>query len=154
MIRRHMVVVMAMLVMGFVTATQAEAGGGAVGVKKTATIKIRNTCSQAVYVWIVPKGFAEPTTLAEAKKLGAILMPGTSGPKYYPIPAGEGTCYATLASLVPPDGTLPSAQVFLTYKIRKGQVYYTEVGCIFPAKTESAVADDGCVPTIKVVKKY
>jgi len=154
MIRRHMVAVMAMLVMGLVTATQAEAaGGGAVGVKKTANVKLRSTCSDAAYVWIVPKGFAEPTTVAEAKRLGAILMPGLSGPKFYPIPAGEVKVYVVRADLVPMVGTLPPATDIHTYKVPKGGIVYAEIECSVVTKSGRA-ATDGCVPTIKVVKKY
>ena len=153
MIRRQMVAVMAMLVIGLVAGTRAEAGGGAVGVKKTATVKIRNTCSEAAYVWIVPKGFAEPTTVAEAKRLGALLLPAKSGPKFYPVPAGEVKVYVAPADMVPMDGDLPPATDIHTYHIPKGGVVYAEVVCTVAASSKTA-AVDGCVPSIRVVKKY
>jgi len=148
-----MVAVMAILATGFLTADHAEAGGGAVGVKKTANVKIRNTCSEAAYVWVVPKGFAEPTTVAEAKKLGAIMLPAKSGPKFYPIPAGQVKVYVAPADLVPMDGVLPPATDIHTYTVPRGGVVYAEVVCTVAATAKTAVGD-GCLPAIKVVKKY
>ena len=78
MIRRHMVAVMAMLVMGLVTATQAEAaGGGAVG---TARCDRGNRRTLSVAAGVRRKDAAGPCDDAEgvaaSGAVGAVALCG------------------------------------------------------------------------------
>jgi len=62
MIRRHILSALALVALAAVVAAPAQAGGtsGAVGVKKTANVKIKNVGSTNTYVVIIPQGFAAP----------------------------------------------------------------------------------------------
>jgi hypothetical protein len=129
MIRRHAIGVVAMLAMGFMVAAPAEAGGtsGAVGVKKNATVRIRNNTSTQYYVVVVPASLAESSKFGEsgtvgwAKNLGAALVnPGST--LSYPVPAGPGAILIQDAKTVPSSSSAdldPDAEG--GYTVKKGK---------------------------------
>lgn len=107
---RHVVSALAVLALGLIVTAPASAGGtsGAVGVKKNANVRIKNSTQTAYYVVVVPSTLQEPTTSYQAKRLGAFLMnPGKT--VMYPVPAGQGVIYALAGTSVPTDpyATLP-----------------------------------------------
>ncbi|MFM9023787.1 MAG: hypothetical protein ACKON7_00335 [Planctomycetaceae bacterium] len=115
MIRRHSLVALATLALGFLVAAPAEAGGtsGAVGVKKNATVRVKNQTTSPYYVLVLPDSlngstkFGTPGTVGWARKLGAVLVnPGRT--VAYPVPAGPGVITWTDPALVP---TNPSAEL-------------------------------------------
>ena len=131
MIRRYAVAVFAMLAMGLVVASPAQAGGtaGAVGVKKTAVVNVKNTTAQAYYVLVLPQAialnpkFGAPNTVGWAKKLGGVLVnPGKTIP--YPVPAGAGAVVIFNPGPLPadPNAPLPAAADFpVAYTVAKGK---------------------------------
>ena len=92
MLRRHSIAVLAVATLGFFATAPAHAGGtgGAVGVKKTANVKIQNVGTIPSSVVIVPHGLAPPVTVRDAKRLGAILLGASSRQIFYPVPSGGG----------------------------------------------------------------
>ena len=142
MIRRHVIAALAMVAIGFLAAAPAHAGGtgGAVGVKKTANVKIQNVGTIPAYVVIVPKGFAPPATVADAKKLGGILLGPGSRAIFYPVPSGSGTIAVVDATLVPMTGWLPPPSDTADYKVGTGKIAYAKI--YSPG------------PCVKIVPKY
>ena len=136
MVRRHALAVLAMLAMGFVVAAPAQAGGtsGAVGVKKNANVKIKNTTSTKYYALVVPSSlaesdkFGEPGTVGWAKKLGAVLVnPGRT--VVYPVPAGPGGILIWEAGEVPTNSSaeLPEPDADGGYTVRKGKTVTRQI---------------------------
>lgn len=142
MIRRHFLTALAVVAMGFVVAAPARAGGtgGAVGVKKTANVKIQNVGTIPTYVVIVPQGLAPPATVADAKRLGAILLAPGSRPVYYPVPSGNGAIAVINATLVPMTGPLPPPSDVEFFTVGKGKIVYAKI--FSPG------------PTVQMVPKY
>lgn len=132
MIRRHVISGLAILALGLVVTAPAEAGGtaGAVGVKKTATVIVKNATTTQYYVLVVPQSLGtKPTfggynagTVGWAQKLGAVLVNGKSQVSY-PVPAGPGGVAWLLPSAVPtsPTATLPLPAGSTTYTVSKGK---------------------------------
>ena len=129
MIRRSMLSLLAVAALVTVAATPAHAGGtaGAVGVKKTATIKIQNVGATNTYVVVIPPGFAPPVTVNDAKRLGAIMRPANSAAIFYPVPAGAGTIAVVNAAKVPPSGLLPPPDDTVGYTVAKGKTAYAKI---------------------------
>jgi len=132
MIRRHVISGLAILALGLVVTAPAEAGGtaGAAGVKKTATVIVKNKTTTAYYVLVVPESLgSKPTfggydagTVGWAQKLGAVLVNGKSQVSY-PVPAGPGEIAWVLPGDVSkdPNADLPEPEGFLDYKVSKGK---------------------------------
>ena len=141
MIRRHIISMLSVAALAAVTTVPAQAGGtsGAVGVKKTATIKIQNVGATDTYVVVIPNGFAPPVTVNDAKRLGAILRPAASAAIFYPVPSGGGTIAVIDAGDVPSSGVLPPPDDTVNYTVRKGKIAY--------AKIRTG-------PTVEMVPKY
>lgn len=148
MIRRHAVAILAMLAMGLVVSARAEAGatGGAVGVKKTANVIIKNNTSNPYYVLVVPSALAEstkfgtPNTVGWARKLGAVLVnPGKQ--VTYPVPAGVGGIgvYAPGDYIKNPAASLPDPDATGGYEVAKGKKV-----------TKTINADSGTPPVITI----
>lgn len=130
MIRRHVVTALAVVALGFAVTAPAQAGGtgGAVGVKKTANIKIKNTTGTAYYVVVVPPGFDDPNTPKQAKRLGAYLLnPGKT--VVYPVPNGNGEIGIIEADQVPPgqNDPLPSPDATQGYGVKRGGWVYAKI---------------------------
>ena len=91
MLRRNLIACLAVVALGFLVASPAQAGAtaGAVGVKKTANVKLQNVGAIATYVVIVPQGLPTPITVADAKRLGAVLLAPSSRAIFYPVPSAE-----------------------------------------------------------------
>lgn len=136
MIRRHAVAVLAMLALGFIVAAPAQAGGtsGAVGVKKNANVKIKNTTSTKYYVLVIPSSlaesskFGEPGTVGWARKLGAVLV-NAGRTVVYPVPAGPGGILIWEADEVPPNGSaeLPDPDADGGYNVGKGKTVSRQI---------------------------
>lgn len=125
MIRRHAISALAVLAVGLFVAAPAHAGGtaGAVGVKKNANVKIKNTTATAYYVVVVPDTLQAPTTANQAKRLGAYPLSANRSVTY-PVPAGPGAIYILAAGLVPkdPNALLPAWDDGpTTYNVAKGK---------------------------------
>lgn len=108
MIRKHAVMALAVLALGLVVAAPAEAAstGGAGGVKKNATVKVKNDTKDPYYVLVVPQSLATstkygtPGTVGWAKKLGGVLVnPGRT--ITYPVPSGPGALAIIAPDLLP-----------------------------------------------------
>jgi hypothetical protein len=129
MIRRQILSVLAVAALAAVIAVPAQAGGtsGAVGVKKTANVKIKNGGATDTYVVVIPDGFAPPVTVNDAKRLGAILRPAASAAIFYPVPAGGGTIAVINASDVPSSGILPPPDDTVNYTVGKGKIAYAKI---------------------------
>lgn len=142
MFRRKCLAALAVVAMGFLVASTAQAGatGGAVGVKKTANVKIQNVGAIPTYVVIIPQGFATPVTVNDAKRLGAVLLAPSSRAIFYPVPSGNGTIAVIDASSVPPAGQLPPPDDTVAYSVRKGKIAYAKI--FSPG------------PTVEIVPKY
>jgi len=130
MIRRHSLLVLATLALGFLVAAPAEAGGtsGAVGVKKNATVRVKNATTSPYYVLVLPDSLADstkfgaPGTVGWARKLGAVLVnPGQT--VAYPVPAGLGIVLWTNPALVPtsPSAELPEPTGSTDYSVGRGK---------------------------------
>jgi len=141
MIRRQILSMLAVAALAAVASVPAQAGatGGAVGVKKTATIKIQNVGATDTYVVVIPQGLAFPVTVNDAKKLGAILRPAASGAIFYPVPSGNGIIAVIAAADVPISGVLPPPDDTAAYTVGKGKTAY--------AKIRTG-------PTVDIVPKY
>lgn len=131
MIRKHAVMAIAILGFGLLAAAPAQAGGtsGAVGVKKNATVRVRNASPAPYYVLVLPDsldkstGFGKPGTLGWAKKLGGVLVnPGVTIP--YPVPAGPGTLFLVEPADLPARNSdqLPPPAAEARYTVAKGRV--------------------------------
>lgn len=128
MIRRHVISALAIMALGLVVATPAEAGGtaGAAGVKKNATVLVKNDTGKPQYVLVVPDAlaldpkFGAPGTVGWAKKLGAVLV-NRGASVAYPVPAGAGQIVWLDAAGVPKDGPLPPPDGIQAYTVKKGQ---------------------------------
>lgn len=132
MIRRHVISGLAILALGLVVTAPAEAGGtaGAVGVKKTATVIVKNTTNTKYYVLVVPQslgtkpkfGGYNAGTVGWGQKLGAVLVNGKSQVSY-PVPAGPGEIAWVLPEDVSKDlnAPLPPPEGTLEYKVSKGR---------------------------------
>ena len=129
MIRRHILPALALVALATLLAAPAQAGGtsGAVGVKKTANVKIQNVGSTNTYVVIIPQGFAPPVTVSDAKRLGAILRPANSGAIFYPVPSGNGLIAVIDAADVPKSGVLPPPDDTVGYSVGKGKIAYAKI---------------------------
>lgn len=129
MTRRHVLSTLAVVALAALVAAPVQAGGtaGAVGVKKTANIKIRNVGATNTYVVVIPPGFAPPVTVNDAKKLGAILRPANSAAIFYPVPAGTGTIAVINAANVPVSGVLPPPDDVVAYTVAKGKIAYAKI---------------------------
>ena len=129
MIRRHILSALAFVALAAVVAAPAHAGGtsGAVGVKKTANVKIQNVGSTNTYVVIIPQGFAAPVTVGDAKRLGAIMRPANSGAIFYPVPSGKGVIAVIDAASVPSSGVLPPPDDAVAYSVGKGKIAYAKI---------------------------
>jgi hypothetical protein len=137
MIRKHAVMAIAMLGFGLMVASPAQAGGtsGAAGVKKTATVRVRNASPTPYYVLVLPNSlaastqFGTPGTLGWAKKLGGVLVnPGVTIP--YPVPAGPGTLYLLEPADLPAKNSapLPPPAAQEPYNVAKGRVITKTIG--------------------------
>lgn len=126
MIRRHILSALALVALAAVVAAPAQAGGtsGAVGVKKTANVKIKNVGSTNTYVVVIPQGLAAPVTVNDAKRLGAIMRPANSGAIFYPVPSGNGVIDA---ASVPSSGVLPPPDDTVGYSVGKGKIAYAKI---------------------------
>ena len=124
MIRRHILSALALVALAAVVAAPAQAGGtsGAVGVKKTANVKIKNVGSTNTYVVVIPQGLAAPVTVNDAKRLGAIMRPANSGAIFYPVPSGNGVIAVIDAASVPSSGVLPPPDDTVGYSVGKGKI--------------------------------
>ena len=113
MLRRNLIACLAVVALGFLVASPAQAGAtaGAVGVKKTANVKIKNVGSTNTYVVVIPQGLAAPVTVNDAKRLGAIMRPANSGAIFYPVPSGNGVIAVIDAASVPSSGVLPCGRI-------------------------------------------
>lgn len=130
MIRRNVIAGLAVLALGLVVAAPAEAGGtaGAVGVKKNATVKVKNDTAGSLYVLVLPeslatsKKFGEPGTVGWAKNLGAVLVNAGSTVNY-PVPAGPGGIAWMDPELVPSSSNafLPEPEGEIGYTVKKGK---------------------------------
>lgn len=129
MIRRHILSALALVALAAVVAAPAQAGGpsGAVGVKKTANIKIKNVGATDTYVVVVPQGLAPPITVSDAKRLGAVLRPANSGAIFYPVPSGNGVIAVINAADVPQSGVLPLPDDAVVYSVGKGKIAYAKI---------------------------
>ena len=129
MIRRHILSALALVAFAALVAAPAQAGGtsGAVGVKKTANVKIQNVGSTNTYVVVIPQGLAPPVTVNDAKRLGAILRPANSRAILYPVPAGNGIIAVIDATSVPPSGVLPPPDDTVAYSVAKGKIAYAKI---------------------------
>lgn len=132
MIRRHLLhlfSVLALVAFGVAASAPAQAGGtaGAVGVKKTANVKIQNVGLTDTYVVVIPPGFAPPVTVSDAKRLGAILRPANSGAIFYPVPAGTGVIAVIDAAHVPVSGVLPPPDDTAVDTVGKGKIAYAKI---------------------------
>lgn len=129
MIRRHLLPALALVAFGLLIASPVHAGGtgGAVGVKKTANVKIQNVGLTNTYVVVIPPGFGPPFTVNDAKRLGAIMRPANSGAIFYPVPAGTGVIAVIDAAKVPASGILPPPDDTVVYSVAKGKIAYAKV---------------------------
>jgi hypothetical protein len=129
MIRRHILSALALVALAAVVAAPAQAGGtsGAVGVKKTANVKIKNVGSTNTYVVVIPQGLAAPVTVNDAKRLGAIMRPANSGAIFYPVPSGNGVIAVIDAASVPSSGVLPPPDDAVAYSVGKGKIAYAKI---------------------------
>lgn len=129
MIRRHILSALALVAFAALVAAPAQAGGtsGAVGVKKTANVKIQNVGSTNTYVVVIPQGFAPPVTVNDAKRIGAILRPANSRAIFYPVPAGNGIIAVIDATSVPPSGVLPPPDETVAYAVARGKIAYAKI---------------------------
>ena len=125
MIRRHILSALALVALAAVVAAPAQAGGtsGAVGVKKTANVKIKNVGSTNTYVVVIPQGLA----VNDAKRLGAIMRPANSGAIFYPVPSGNGVIAVIDAASVPSSGVLPPPDDAVAYSVGKGKIAYAKI---------------------------
>ena len=130
MIRRSALSALAVLAMGFLVAAPAEAGGssGAKGIKKNATVLVKNTSTAPYYVLVVPESLLTSTkfgtygTVGWAKNLGGTLVnPGST--LAYPVPAGPGVIgILDPALIVPnPEAIIPVAAASGIYSVGKGK---------------------------------
>lgn len=130
MIRRYAISTLAVLAMGFVVAAPAEAGGstGAVGIKKNATVIVKNTTTAPYYVLVVPDSLLTSTkfgtfgTVGWAKKLGGTLLnPGRT--LSYPVPAGPGQIGIIDPALIVsnPAAIIPASAASGFYSFSKGK---------------------------------
>ena len=142
MLRRNLIACLAVVALGFLVASPAQAGAtaGAVGVKKTANVKLQNVGAIATYVVIVPQGLPTPITVADAKRLGAVLLAPSSRAIFYPVPSGNGTIAVIDATNVPPTGLLPPPDDTANYSVKKGTIAYAKI--FSPG------------PTVNIVPKY
>lgn len=142
MLRRKVLAALAVVAIGFLVASPAQAGatGGAVGVKKTANVKIQNVGVIPTFVVVIPPGFGPPITVADAKRLGAVLLAPSSRAIFYPVPSGAGTIAIIDASLVPQTGLLPAPSDSVGYAVGKGKIAYAKI--FSPG------------PTVSIVPKY
>ncbi|NDC63054.1 MAG: hypothetical protein EBZ59_03515 [Planctomycetia bacterium] len=130
MIRRHVLSGLAVLAIGLVVAAPAEAGGtaGASGVKKNATVIVKNATTTSYYVLVVPQSlitstkFGTPGTVGWAKKLGGVLV-NKNSQVAYPVPAGPGVIAWILPANVPanPNAELGEPEGALEYTVAKGK---------------------------------
>jgi hypothetical protein len=120
MVHRFLTVACAMVALGLMVASPAQAGGGsavsspgAAGVKKPSTVKLKNNSTTTYFVLVSstanlaePTKFGTPGTVAWAKKLGAVNVAGGQTVTY-PVPAGAGQIGIWDAKNVPQSGALP-----------------------------------------------
>jgi len=120
MVHRFVMVACAMVALGLMVASPAQAGGGsavsspgAAGVKKPSTVKLKNNSTTTYFVLVSstanlaePTKFGTPGTVAWAKKLGAVNV-GGGQTVTYPVPAGAGEIGIWDAKNVPQSGALP-----------------------------------------------
>ena len=120
MVHRFVMVACAMVALGLMVASPAQAGGGsavsspgAAGVKKPSTVKLKNNSTTTYFVLVsstanlaAPTKFGTPGTVAWAKKLGAVNV-GGGQTVTYPVPAGAGEIGIWDAKTVPQSGALP-----------------------------------------------
>ncbi len=132
MMKRFTFVACAVVALGLMVASPAEAGGGstvssggAVGVKKPSTVKIKNNSGSAWYVGILPNSLAgnpkfDPARVAGAKNLGGkLLNPGVT--LVYPVPSGAGTIAIYVPALVPASGPMPPPAATGSYSVPSGK---------------------------------
>lgn len=131
MIRRHAISGLAVLALGLMVAASAEAGGtsGAVGVKKNATVLVKNGTTAPLYVLVVPGSlatsdkFGEIGTVGWAKNLGAVLV-NAGSTVAYPVPAGPGVityCDPDDVSPDPSDDLPTPSGPPINYTVAKGK---------------------------------
>lgn len=125
--RRHACTFLAAVALGLIIGSPAHAGGtsGAVGVKKTATVMVKNKTNTPYYLVVVPPGFNVPATVGQAKRLGAVLVNGNKSMPY-PVPAGAGTifiCDPQLVDAKNPNAPLPFPPAAdIGYAVARGKV--------------------------------
>jgi hypothetical protein len=131
MIRKHAMMALAMLAFGLVVAAPAEAAStaGAGGVKKNATVKVKNNTVDPYYVLVIPNSLAAstkygtPGTVGWAKKLGGVLVnPGRT--ITYPVPSGPGQLFILAPAALPANNNapLPAPAAGGLYNVGAGRV--------------------------------
>jgi hypothetical protein len=119
MVHRFVMVACAMVALGLMVASPAQAGGGsavsspgAAGVKKPSTVKLKNNSTTTYFVLVSstanlaePTKFGTPGTVAWAKKLGAVNV-GGGQTVTYPVPAGAGQIGIWDAAKIPQSGPI------------------------------------------------
>lgn len=131
MILRKSLMAIAVMALGIAVAAPAQAGGtgGAVGVKKTANLKVKNGTSAGYYLVAVPSSLKYPETVDQAKKLGGVLI-NAGQTIVYPVPNGRGVIAIVDAKLVDPNkgsAPLPPAEAGNEYSVGKGKIAYFKI---------------------------
>jgi len=126
MILRKVLMAVAVMALGVAVASPAQAGGtgGAVGVKKTANLQVKNGTATGYYLVAVPSSLKAPTTVGEAKKLGGVLV-NAGKTIVYPVPNGKGQLAIIDSKLIDPskdDAPLPPAAAKEDYSVAKGKM--------------------------------
>jgi len=123
--RRIVLALMAVMALGLISQTAAEAGGGGGGSKKNATVKVYNsqTGGGAVTegVLFLASGKAVPTTQAAFTAAGGKPVSPSTTPVTFPVPAGKGTMI--VADALPPTGSVDQF-----YNFSAGKTYIYVIG--------------------------
>jgi len=123
--RRTLLALMAVMALGLISQTAAEAGGGGGGSKKNATVKVYNNQTGANAategVLFLASGKAVPTNQTEFTAAGGKPVSPSTTPVTFPVPAGKGTMI--VAGLTALSGTVPQP-----YSFSAGKTYTYVIG--------------------------
>ena len=124
--RRIVLALMAVMALGLISQTAAEAGGGGGGSKKNATVKVYNNqtgVGQATEgALFLASGKAVPTTQADFTAAGGKPVSPSTTPVTFPVPAGKGTMIVA-GLLVGISGTVTQP-----YSFSAGKTYTYVIG--------------------------
>jgi len=120
--RRTLLTLAAVMALGLISQTAAEAGGGGGGSKKNATVKVYNTqpaTEAAEGVLFLASGKAVPTTQPAFTAAGGKPVSPSPKPVTFTVAPGAGTIYVT-------DGV--ADPVTLPYAFSAGKTYTYTIG--------------------------